>query len=148
MKLKIKCIAVLIFALLLCACSTVEEFIIVNNSNAALKVEYRYKNQNLFFGELRKISADNLMNSVKNWLELSTDEYQIDQKTKTVWVTIAPNEALIIEKEVNYLGHDREEFNIERLNLSGINGTLEFEGKQAQTQFEKQENGDYVIFYK
>jgi len=148
MKLKIKSIAVLIFALLLSACSTVEEFIIVNNSNAVLNVEYRYKSQNLFFSELKKISADNLMNSDKKWRELSVDEYQIDEKTKTVKAIIAPHEALIIEKEVNYRGHDSEESNIEELTLSGINGTLEFEGKQAQTQFEKQENGDYMIFYK
>jgi hypothetical protein len=132
--------------LVLTACSTVENFIIVNNSDDVLRIEYQ--SRNIPFNEFKKISADKITSPEKNWQELSADEYEIDAQTKTVKTKIAPKEALLIDKEVNYQGHDEESFNITNIKLLGKNGVISFEGKQAQTAFEKQENRDYVIFYK
>jgi hypothetical protein len=151
MKTKAFSVVILCFVVFFCACSTMEDFIIVNDSSGILQVEYKLKKNKLDIEKPKKISAEKLKSREKEWQELPPDQYQIDNETRVIKVKLAPNEALLIEREINYRGHEKEsegEFlQIESLSLQGAKGIARFEGRQALTQF-KENNGDYLIVYR
>lgn len=148
MKRKILILMFLTLAIVATACSTREEFIIVNNSDADLIVEYSYKDKQRIIFKPRTTSADKLTNEGQKWKEVSNEDFDVEEYSRLVKVKLSAKTAMLIFTADNYAGHDKEDFDIEMISLSGSSGDLKFVDKEAQTQFKKQDNGNYVIFYK
>lgn len=148
MKRTILFLTILTLSIVSTACSTREEFIIVNNTDADLIVQYAYKNKQRIIFKPRTTSADKLAKEGKKWKEVSNSDFDVEDNSRLVNVKLSAKTAILILTETNYTGHDSEDFDIEMISLSGSSGKLRFEDKEAQTQFKKQDNGNYVIFYK
>lgn len=138
-------IIVLLLVFFSTSCSTVSNFIVINSSNADLEIEYQIKG---IYKNPKRISAENIGKSEEKWQEFPNDDLIIDRNLKTIKLKLASNEALLITSKLNYMGHDSDDLEVERIKLSGKNGISEFEGKQVKMQFGKEDKGNYVIFYK
>lgn len=97
-----------------------------------------------------KLSAEEFRKSGHVWKSLAKDQYTYDGSTCTFTVSVAPDEALLVDYSYNYPGHDSASselhFDLAALSMSGPRGAVRLEGRQAQTQF-KNESGDYVFVY-
>ena len=151
--LTISCAAVVLIS----ACSTREDFVVLNKSSAVIEVKYRLKGctpetagKNVDLTSPAKLSMKEFQKSDRVWTNLPIGQYEYDGLTCTFTVSVAPNEALLVDYAYNYRGHDIEgsdlRFDVDSLIITGAKGTIRLEGRQAQTQF-KNESGDYVIAY-
>jgi hypothetical protein len=151
-------LAVLIFTLilLLSACSYTASFVILNESEKPLKVQYKIKNSPYeplqLIGEPAKTAASNLRQSDRQWQMLKSGEYQLDREARTVTVEVPPHEALRVSYITNYGGHDGAtaagKFEIDEVVLSGSSGEIKFEGDQARRKFIEDSESLYVLSYR
>lgn len=149
MKRNIILLTVLSLAIALTACSTPrQEFIIVNNTDADLIVQYSYFDKARIIYKPRVTAAEKFEDEGKKWREISTQFFDVDGDSRIVRVKIEPKEALLINTAENYSVSNSKDFPIDMINLSGKTGNELFENKEAQKTFKKQANGNYVIFYK
>lgn len=147
MKQKIIFLSIICMALFLTSCSTIHEFIIVNDSAEEIEVEYKVKDINNY-EKPRVTDAQKISGTNKEWQNLSEDNLKIDKDSKTINVKIPGKKAVIVAAAVNYAGHEKEDFNIESIKIKVGESSIEYTGKQTQKTFIEQDNGDYVIFYK
>jgi hypothetical protein len=134
---------------MIAACSTPrQEFIIVNNTDADLIVQYSYFDKARIIYKPRITSVDKFDDEGKKWREIPTQFFDVDGDSRVVRVKVEPNEALLINTAENYSGANSKDFPIDMINLSGSGENILYEKKEAQKAFKKQENGNYVIFYK
>jgi len=74
----------------------------------------------------------------------------IDHQAGKVMVRLAPGEALLVERTTNYQGHSSEysdqKFNIASINLNGVRGSINLEGRQAQTQFQSKQYYYEIVY--
>lgn len=147
--MKLKIALLLLAALVLSACSAKSaEFIIANNTKEDLVVQFKYKNEKRIIYKPRITTVEKLEDTGRKWLEISLENYEIDPESRVVRVKLAAGEALLVTNVNDYQGHEKdEEFGVQMINLSGSSGVQMYEGKDAQTAFKKQTNGNYVIFY-
>jgi hypothetical protein len=147
MKQKITFLSVICLALFLTSCSTLSEFMIVNDSGSEIEVEYKVKDINNY--ELPRITDSAKISGMsKEWQNLSEDSLKVDKETRTINVKLPGNKAVIVASDVNYSGHDTEDFSIESIKIKSGESAVEYTGKQAQRTFIRQKNEDYVIVYK
>lgn len=158
MKRKLSFIISLALSLLLSACSTRVDFVVINQSGGVIEVQYKLKRctaetPGRFNGgdPPAKLSIKEFQKSERVWRSLPKDQYKYDALTCTLTVNVAANEALLVDYAFNYRGHDREgsesRLEIAALSIKGSKGSVSLEGRQAQTQFKKDESSDYVIAY-
>ena len=144
-------------AVLMSACSTREDFVVVNKSGEVIEVQYKLKRctpetpgKYVDINPPAKLRVKEFLQSSHVWRNLAKDQYKYDGLMCTFKVSVAPDEALLVDYTYNYRGHDSEgselHFALESLSLTGVKGTIMLEGRQAQTQFEN-ESGEYVIVY-
>ncbi len=146
--MKLKTILLIIgLTMFLTSCTTLSEFIIVNESNSEIEIEYKVKDMNLM-ESVRTTSPDKLGGMNQDWKPIAEDRLQVDKASGIVNVKLPVNRAVVIESKVDYGGHDEGSINIESIKIKGGSGERNFVGKEAQTQFKKQENNSYVMFYK
>jgi hypothetical protein len=62
-------------------------------------------------------------------------------------VSVAPEEVLLVEYVYNYRG-DENQFDLENIRITGAKGSINLEGKQAQTQFRFESDTKYVLEYR
>ena len=74
------------------------------------------------------------------WLEF-------DNLTGTFTVGVAPDEVLLLTYAYNY-GGDENEFDLARIKITGAKGSIDLEGRQAQTQFKIESDTKYVLRYR
>ena len=143
---------------LLSACSTREDFVVINKSGTVIEVIYKLKRctpespgKYVDVNPPAKLSVEEIQKSDHIWKNLPKEQYKYDGSTCTFMVSVAPNEALLVDYTFNYRGHNSESselhFDLEALSITGAKGTMRLEGRQTQTQFQEHESGDYVIAY-
>ncbi|HEX8163369.1 MAG TPA: hypothetical protein VF538_15975 [Pyrinomonadaceae bacterium] len=158
MKHAISIVTLLASALLLPACSTQEDFVVLNKSGAAIEVRYTFKRctpeppgKDVGVHPPSALSIAKFQKSDHVWAALPKERYNYDSLTCTLTVGVSPDEALLVASAYNYRGHNSEgseiKFNLENLSIAGSNGTFRLEGRQTQTQFIRIESGDYAITY-
>ncbi len=157
MKFKLFLITLFLSVLLFSACSTREDFVVVNKSNGSIEVQYKLKRCTpdtpgayVSINPPAKLSIKDFQKSDHVWNNLASEQYKFDNSSCEFTVIVAPNEALLVDFTYNYRGHNSENsevhFDIESLSITGEKGAMRFEGRQAQTQF-KVESGDYILIY-
>lgn len=97
-----------------------------------------------------KLGSKEFQKSDRVWSNLAKEYYRYDGHTCTYTVSVAPDEAMLVDYAYNYRGHHSESselhFDLEALSIKGAKGEMRLEGRRAQTQF-KLESGAYVITY-
>jgi hypothetical protein len=145
--------------LLLSACSTREDFVVLNKSGGVVEVRYKLKRctpetpgKYVDTNPPAKLRVEEFQKSDHVWTALPKEQYKYDGLTCTFTVNVSPNEVLLVGYTYNYQGHDSESselhFRFDNLLIMGSKGTVRLEGRQAQTQFIKIESGDYAITYR
>jgi uncharacterized lipoprotein YehR (DUF1307 family) len=158
MNRKLSLIIPFVFILLLSACSSREDFVIINKSGGFIEVQYKLKRcapdtPRTFNGgnSPAKLSIKEFQKSDHVWRDISKDQYKYDALTCKLTVNVAADDALLVDYAYNYRGHDREgselRFDLEALSIKGAKGVVSLEGRQTQTQFKNNESGDYIIAY-
>src|SRR3712207_5071210 len=93
-------------ALLLAACSSTTDFVVVNASARPLELRYKVKasarDPLQLAGELLKTGEENLRNGDKGWQRLSPEEYAVDREARAVTVRVMPREAVAVRRLTNY----------------------------------------------
>lgn len=147
----------LALAILLSACSTREDFVVINKSGGVVEVQYKIKRcapetsgGYVDVNPPAKLGIKEFQKSDHVWRRLADEQYKYDGLTCTFTVSVSPGEALLVDYTYNYRGHNsggsESHFDLETLSISGGRGALRLEGRQAQTQF-RNESGDYVLVY-
>jgi hypothetical protein len=93
------------------------------------------------------VSVDEFKQAEYHWQKLSREDYLFDKTTGTFMVNVAPQEDLLIDQTSNYMG-DENQFDLISIKISGANGVIDLQGKQAQTQFKIESDTKYVIRYR
>ncbi len=140
------------FVFSLAGCSSRDDFVVINKSDRTITVQYRLKRTsglpgNYFnFKPPAKLPLSEFEKAEYQWQDLARDQYQFDDFTGTLRVTLAPEEVLLVDSAINYRGSENQ-FDLESINILGARGSISLEGRQAQTQF-KLEDKKYVIRYR
>ena len=150
--------AALIFAsvLLLSACSYTSNFVVLNETEQPLRVQYKVKNSPSeplqMTGAPAKTAGANLSNRDKQWQILKSGEYQLDREARTITVDVMPHEALRILYITNYGGHDDDsdanKFAVNEIIIKGAAGEAKYQGEQIRRQFIEVSESLYVLMYK
>jgi hypothetical protein len=153
MKRKIFLVTLFASVLLFSACSFRYDFVVVNKSDGVIEVRYKLKRYTLetpsnYFdiAPPAKLSIKEFQKSDRVWRDIPKEQYIFDNLTGTFTVKVAPSETLLVDFANNYRG-DESQFALESINITGAKGSINLEGKQAQTQF-KVESNTYVIQYR
>lgn len=158
--------AALGFIVLVClmsaACSFGVNFVVVNESDSEIELEYVLSTENYAVLPETKKPSENFVPAKmdlavwesrfnrEDWVEISETEYQYDLKKGRLKLKIAPHQAVkILQTDSGALFEDsHKRFQITRLEISGENGKIAFEGAQLVKQFAKRNNSNYFIAYK
>ena len=138
--------------LLLGACSYATDFVIVNESDAAIIVRYEV---NDFPGPFYPpttpsvIAASELSEDGRQW---TSTQFQIDEASRSVTAQLMPGRAFRVATMNHYSGHDDPtddyKYQIRRIVVSGAHGKLEFTDEQARTAFTRVARSLYTLTYK
>lgn len=145
-------IVLLASVLLLAACSYMTDFVIVNDSDAAVTVRYEVKD---FPGPFHLplapgvIAASELSEDRQQWDPVL---FEVDETSRSVTTHLMPGQALRIATLHHYSGHDdpndAQNFQIRRITVSGTSGELDLTGDQARTTFTRVARTLYTLTYK
>ena len=149
MKIITIVLVALMMSFVFSACSASrQEFIIVNNSDADLIIQYSYYDKTRIVYKPRVTSGEQFDDPGKKWREISTKFFDVDGETRIVRIKLDPDQALLINTEENYKGKKSKDFPLSMIALNGNDGNQLFQNEDVQEAFEKQDNGNYAIFYK
>lgn len=150
-------ITIFIFALalLLISCSFGTDFVVINKSAEPIVVKYKLKKKDFYGNDFfifnkPAIMAEKDLGRDAKWQELTPEQYKFRNETRTITVTVQPNDALLIERVRDYFEHDSKnasEYDIEEIDITGSNGEIYFQGEQARTAFIKNEKY-FTLTYK
>ena len=62
-------------------------------------------------------------------------------------MSVAPDEVLVVDFAYNYSG-DENEFDLASIKIDGASGSIDPEGRQAQTQFRIERDTKYILRYR
>ena len=155
MRLRLSRVLPLALALLAFpACSTITDFVVVNDSGSAVEVRYTFKDgRGAACCPVRpaKKPLDKLDDSEVPWRELGEGEFSYDPAAGAVTVSLGPAEALRVDARWNWRGHGGEYedkyFNVQSLGIKGASGAVHYEGGQAQYQFQRVDASLYKLTY-
>ncbi len=137
----------------LAACSYMTDFVVVNDSGSPVEVTYSFKNWRNTGGSVERPWKTTLkqLDDANSWQRLEPVEFSHDPVAGTVTVTLAPSEVVRVYQYPGWGGHgdshDDELFGIGSLRITGANGTVYYEGKQAQYQFRWENDKLYKLTY-
>ncbi|MEW6731114.1 MAG: hypothetical protein AB1489_07245 [Acidobacteriota bacterium] len=148
----------LIASSLLIACSTSNAFIVVNDSTAAITLEYQFSplppnKDGVITGTFVKKpmvkKKKDLFNWDKQWQPVAQDRATFDEQRGLVVVGLEPDEALMIVQVYNYHSHDQgnAKVHLESIKITGQTGTISYQGEQARRQFVKTDDL-YILTYR
>ena len=120
------------------ACSSSNNFVIVNESTGELEVRYRIRR----FGEgpletLPVRPAIKVIGEVDQqiaWHDLSDSEFEIDSQAHFVTVKLMPGYALRVG-QLNLRDNPDQELAIDELFLNGVSGQTHLQGREVQKSF-------------
>ena len=155
-------VALLILVLLHAACSYSVTFVLVNESDSAIEIEYSILTRNIYTppsqtdslaGHLvpARVSLLTWERNVthEDWVPVPPEQYSFDPKTGTVKFKIAPREAvrILTAGDSLFFRDGYRYFPITKLEIRGESGKLTFEGPQLFKQFREKKSGNYFIAY-
>ena len=138
---------------LLSACSYRSDFVVINKSDAPIEVRYQLKRWTpetpgkfVDFNPPAKLTVGDFQKSDHQWQKLSKTQYGFDNLTGTFTVSVGPDEVLLVDFASNYRGDDNE-FDLAAIHITGAKGSVDLQGRQAQTQFKIESDRQYVLRY-
>lgn len=155
-SLRLLSLALLLSALsALSACSSETDFVIVNDSGWPVEVRYTFKSgyryEKCCSEPPAKKALDKLDDDHTLWRDLSPGELSYDPAAGAVTLTLSPGEALRVFRGSGWQGHggrsEDESFIIGSVRIAGANGIVEYEGRQAQYQFQRRDDNLYKLTY-
>lgn len=154
MSRRILLLITIMSVLLLAGCSYRYDFVVVNKSEGPIQVQYRLKRHTpetpgkfVDINPPAKLTLQDFQKSKHEWRNLSKDEYGWDNPTGTFTVSVAPDEVLLVDYTYNYDGSE-DQFDLASIKITGAKGSIDLEGKQAQTQFKIESDTKYVLQYR
>lgn len=145
---------ILTLPLSLCACSYRYDFAVVNKTDHAIDVTYRFKEYTPAIAEEfvarhspAKLTLTEFQKAEYHWQNIPKDEYRFDKLTGEFTVSLAPEEALFLQYAYNYQGNENE-FDVDRIKITGAKGSIDLKGRQAQTQFQLESDTKLVLRYR
>lgn len=149
MKKSILLVFAAIVASVLSACSNSVNFVLINESDSVLEVEYTFVN---YYSTPSKMSLTewNKWFGEKQWREVPQSEYQFDVETRKLKTKIVPNEAVKIlsAHDSMYFVENYDGFQIAGIKITGKKGTVIYEGNQLFKQFQEKNYTNRFITYK
>jgi hypothetical protein len=148
----------LIHLVLYTSCSAYTDFVVVNESDNSLKIQYKVKKSTA--GPLATSGIPATIEASKlrtyggtQWEKLSSGQYQLvdDPEVDVVIIRLEPKKAL----RLTAIRSERDDstcdggpgFPVTEILIAGANGKLELTGNRAQTGFSKSSRGLCVITY-
>ena len=143
-----------ILLLLLSACSYRYDFVVINKTDAPIEVRYQLKRWTpetpgkfVDFHPPAKLTVGEFQKSEHHWQDVLKGQYSFDNLTGTFTVSVAPDEVLLVDFAYNYRGDDNE-FDLAAIHITGTKGSIDLQGRQAQTQFKIESDTRYVLRYR
>jgi hypothetical protein len=140
--------------LTLTACSYRYDFVVINKSDKPIEVRYQLKRYTpetpgkfVDINPPAKLTVTEFQKSEHHWQNLPETQYAFDKLTGTFTVTVAPHEVLLVDYAYNY-GGDENDFDLANIRITGAKGSIDLEGRQAQTQFKLESDTKYVLRYR
>jgi hypothetical protein len=147
-------IVCVISLLLLTACSYRYDFVVINKSDKPIEVRYQLKRWTpetpgkfVDVNPPSKLTLKEFESSEHEWHELAKGQYGFDTRTGVFTVNIAPDEVLLVDFTYNYQGHE-DEFDLANIRITGAYGSIDLQGREAQTAFTYESDRNYVLRYK
>ena len=141
---------VLLLVVLLTGCSTIDNFVIVNDSTSELEVRYRirsFRDWPLTAKTLpirpAVLPVDQLDQHVA-WRDLSDLDFDLDSQARIVTVKLKSGYALRVA-QLNLRDNANAELAIDELFLNGISGQTHLQGREVQNSFTAGRN--YLLRY-
>ncbi len=139
----------------LSACSYITEFVVVNDSGSPVEVHYTFRagrrTDECCPDRPAKKASARLDDHDAAWLEVGAGGFSYDPAAGAVTLTLGPGEAVRVFRRSGWRGHgvpgDDESFTLDSVRVAGSNGVLRYEGRQAQYQFQRQDNNLYKLTY-
>lgn len=128
--------------LLACAgCSYSTDFIVVNASEKPLLVTYTIRSSDIGpilhagIGTPAVLPIAEL--SEREWRPLTANEYSFEPSTRTVTLSLPPNQGLLIDRGGEWRSNSEmpSGFDIEKITLVGVNGETVIEGENVFKSF-------------
>jgi hypothetical protein len=142
----------------LTACSTSTNFVVVNASNNPIVVRYRLKKpiNPISPSRLPEMPSVVLISELDRqipWRELPKSRFTFDPDTRTAVVSLMPEEALRVEQRTltDSPRHNEEQadgFSIEEINITGLSGEVTFRGGQVRKSFVPASKTTYTLTYR
>ena len=151
MRHSILSLAILFLVLTMSGCSYRYDFVVINKSDQPIEVKYKLKRhpsgQYADITPPAKLTLSEFEKAEYQWRNLAKDQYQCDDLAKTFKVSVAPDEVLLVDFAYNYRG-DENEFALDSIKIDGPGGSINLEGRQAQTQFRIERDTKYILMYR
>jgi len=132
---------IILFALSIGACSYSTDFVVVNESGQTIEVRYKIKRfpnepSTLTARPAKIASSEITTRDIRAWRNLTPDEYQVNQETRTITVKVLPHEALWVTSMFHYFGdddpHDVASWPVDEITLTGAEGGMTFSGDKSR----------------
>jgi hypothetical protein len=154
MKQGILFLVILFLIVMMSGCSYRYDFVVINKSDRPIEVQYKLKRYTpetpgkyVDINTPAKVTLSEFEKSEYQWQNLANDQYQFDNLTGTFKVSVAPDEVLLVDFAYNYRG-DENEFDLASIKIDGASGSIDLEGRQAQTQFRIERDTKYILRYR
>jgi hypothetical protein len=145
---------VILSALAFTGCSYSTDFVVVNISAEPVVVQYKLKAPAgpLIISEMpAKAAASQLPVHRDGWQKLRLYQFQFDQETRVVTVSLMPGEALKVTSMFHYIGdsdpNDVAAWPIEELVFKGANSDVTFTGGESRKSFSRASMALYMSVY-
>jgi len=145
-------------ALLCSSCSFINNFIIINASQVALEVSYRLKPSNyqgapsLLSDRAPETLPVSHLGKEVAWQPLPAWRYKIDPNSRTVVLTLNPDEALLLTQcrpanDQRSGECEPDDFSIVEIGLVGADGEISLKREQAHKSFVRNKNTYTLTYY-
>jgi hypothetical protein len=148
MKHSILSLLILFLVLTMSGCSYRYDFVVINKSDRPIEVQYKLKSgHSANITTPAKVTLSEFEKAEYQWRNLAKDQYQFEDLTATFRVSVAADEVLLLDFAYNYRG-DESQFDLVSIKIDGASGSINLEGRQAQTQFRIEGDTKYILRYR
>ena len=152
MKRAFSSLMLVVAMLALSACSSVDDFVVINRSDVSIEVVYTFKRLESGGDNVqlpRVMDAAKLEKTNQHWETVPSEQYVFDSQAGRIAIRLAPGKALLLTSIGNYREDSEgaeQRFGIASLSIKGAKGTIRVDGHQARMLFRKEERC-HVIAY-
>ncbi len=153
---------ILIYCLFLQACSYSVDFVLVNESDTTVEIEYliegvgsgsgteQLKISDRFIPKTMSFGKWDSSHERDDWTPLGSNEFKVDLDRGTIKIRIPPRTALRLAEVSDsvFFGDGYRNFELKELEVRGLYGNIKFEGVQLFRQFNEKSRYSYFISYK